>query len=292
MGVVGALLSQEKTGIVPAVQGVDGANMVIGITNSGTTPAGMRTGYIADVRGDNAFFVWNNNPSGFSGGTAIGGLATGDTTFGNSYAVSGTAAQPNGIGVIGRAGAIGVMGLAVAPACKSIVAQGAASQTANLQEWQDSTGAALSVVDKNGNFGIGTSTPTVRLDVAGDAHATDFVATSDMRFKEEVTPIDGALNKVLRLQGVYFKWNQQYRSVLKRANTKGRQVGVIAQQVREVLPEVVSEWGEGGEGYLGVDCSRLVAVTIEAMKEQQNQIQRLRERISMLEDHVKRFTSS
>jgi hypothetical protein len=113
-----------------------------------------------------------------------------------------------------------------------------------------------------------------------------------MRFKEEVTPIDGALDKVLRLQGVYFKWNNQYRSVLKRSNTKARQVGVIAQRVREVLPEVVSEWGEGGEGYLAVDCSRLVAVTIEAMKEQHNQIQQLRERISMLEDHLKRLTSS
>jgi hypothetical protein len=151
----------------------------------------------------------------------------------------------------------------------------------------------LSVVDANGNFGIGTNVPKVRLDVAGEAHATDFVATSDMRFKEEVRPIDNALDKVLRLQGVYFKWNHRYRDVLKRSNTKSRQVGVIAQQVREVLPEVVSEWGdESGNGYLGVDCSRLVAVTIEAMKEQQNQIQRLQNRISMLEDTLKRSASS
>lgn len=292
LGITGVLLSQEKTGILPAVQAADGSNMVIGITNNGS-PAGVRTALITDVRGDNAFFVYNNNPLGFSGATAIGALATGDTTFGNSYAVSGTAIQSNGIGVIGRGGAIAVIGLAGDPACKSIVAQGAASQTANLQEWQDSTGAALSVVDKNGNFGIGTSTPTVRLDVAGDAHATDFVATSDMRFKEEVTPIDGALDKVMRLQGVYFKWNSHYRDVLKRSNTKRRQVGVIAQQVREVLPEVVSEWGdESGGGYLGVDCSRLAAVTIEAVKEQQKQIQKLLERISTLEGHIKQLKSS
>jgi hypothetical protein len=124
-----------------------------------------------------------------------------------------------------------------------------------------------------GNVGIGTSGPGYRLDVAGQVHATGFPTSSDLRFKEDITPVDNALDKVLRLNGVYFKWNQLHREVLKRSNTKTRQVGLIAQQVREVVPEIVSEWADqGAEDYLAVDYNRLVAIMIEAMKEQQTQI--------------------
>jgi len=124
-----------------------------------------------------------------------------------------------------------------------------------------------------GNVGIGTAGPGYRLDVAGQVHATGFPTSSDMRFKEDITPVDNALDKVLRLNGVYFKWNQLHREVLKRSNTKTRQVGLIAQQVREVVPEIVSEWADqGAEDYLAVDYNRLVAIMIEAMKEQQTQI--------------------
>ena len=151
-----------------------------------------------------------------------------------------------------------------------------------------------------GHIGIGTSSPAYPLDVAGQVHATSFPTSSDMRFKENIQPIDNALDKVLRLQGVYFKWNHLHRDVLKRSNTKTRQLGLIAQQVKEVLPEVVSEWAdEGAEDYLAVDYSRLVAITIEAMKEQHKEIEamkneneKLHERIAVLERAVKEFAAS
>ena len=159
------------------------------------------------------------------------------------------------------------------------------------------------IITNTGNVGIGTSSPAYKLDVAGPVHATSFPTSSDMRFKEDITPIDNALDKVLQLQGVYFKWNQLHRETLKRSSTlTSRQVGLIAQQVREVLPEVVSEWADqGADDYLAVDYSRLVAITIEAMKElatrnseqqtqvseQQSTIQQLLERIAALEQKMK-----
>jgi hypothetical protein len=149
----------------------------------------------------------------------------------------------------------------------------------------------------SGNVGIGTASPAYMLDVAGSVHATSFPTSSDMRFKEDVTPIDNALDKILSLTGIYFKWNHLHREVLKRDNTKDRQVGLIAQQVREVLPEVVSEWADqGSDEYLAVDYNRLVAVLIQAVKEQQeefrNENEKLRERIAILERTVKQLAAS
>jgi len=118
------------------------------------------------------------------------------------------------------------------------------------------------------------------------------LSSSDARLKSDIEPIDNALDKVLALNGVYFQWN-------KNANQPdGRQVGVIAQNVQEVLPEIVSR-SPASKDYLSVDYTRLVPVLIQAMKEQQGQIteqqstiQKLLERISTLELNVKRFDAS
>jgi hypothetical protein len=160
-------------------------------------------------------------------------------------------------------------------------------------------------VQQNGNVGIGTLTPAYPLDVAGQVHATGFPTSSDVRFKEDIHPIPDALEKVLRLNGVYFKWNRLHRETLKRSNgLTSRQVGLVAQQVREVVPELVSEWAdEGAEDYLAVDYSRLNALTIEAIKEQQKTIEQLREQhvaemkamreeIRTLQETVRRLAAS
>jgi hypothetical protein len=137
---------------------------------------------------------------------------------------------------------------------------------------------------QNGNVGIGTSSPAYTLDVAGQVHATGFQTSSDVRFKDDIQPIPDALEKVLRLNGVYFKWNRLHRETLKRShNLTSRQVGLIAQQVREVVPELVSEWADKGAGdYLAVDYSRLNALTIEAIKEQQKKIEQQQKEIELL----------
>jgi hypothetical protein len=81
-----------------------------------------------------------------------------------------TGSSTDGTGVYGSSfDGIGVYASG-GPSSKPLVVQGAASQTANLQEWQSGGGAALSVVDKNGNFKIGTgsaTSPTTRLVVNG-----------------------------------------------------------------------------------------------------------------------------
>jgi hypothetical protein len=144
---------------------------------------------------------------------------------------------------------------------------------------------------QNGNVGIGTSSPAYTLDVAGQVHATGFPTSSDVRFKDDIQPIDNALEKVLRLNGVYFKWNRLHRETLKRSNgLTTRQVGLVAQQVREVVPELVSEWADkGAEDYLAVDYSRLNALTIEAIKQLAEQNRTLRDEIRTLRSRIEAY---
>lgn len=112
---------------------------------------------------------------------------------------------------------------------------------------------------------------TYNLEVSGSIRASDaLLSNSDERLKENIYPIDNALSRVGQIEGVYFNWN----------NKSERQVGVIAQQVEKVLPEVVSE---DKDSYLSVDYSKLVPLLFEAINEQSSIIMDLEERISKLE---------
>jgi len=84
----------------------------------------------------------------------------------------------NGVGVLGQSeGGVGVEGQAAASGAIPIVAQGASGQTAHLQEWRNSSGSALSAVDKNGKLGVGTAAPTSALHVVGlPVHANNAAA--------------------------------------------------------------------------------------------------------------------
>ena len=116
-------------------------------------------------------------------------------------------------------------------------------------------------------------TNTGNLDVEGDVTAYSTVVASDERLKDNVVTIESALNKVKALRGVEFIWNKGKR--------EGKQdIGVIAQEVEKVLPEVVIEKElplmEEGTTYKTVDYPKLTAVLIEAIKEQQKEIEQLK----------------
>ena len=121
------------------------------------------------------------------------------------------------------------------------------------------------VISPSGNVGIGTVSPSYRLHVAGDAMANHWYTSSDSRLKENITPLTNAIEKVSALRGIYFN--------LKGEPASKREVGVIAQEVEAVLPEVVSE---DAQSYKSVDYSKLTPLLIEAVKGQQAQIEALK----------------
>ena len=118
-------------------------------------------------------------------------------------------------------------------------------------------------------LGIGTTNPTERLHVSGNILATgNITANSDISLKDNITPIPNALDKVLQIRGVTFNRND--------IEDNPRHAGVIAQEVEKVLPEVVSE---GEDGIKSVAYGNMVSLLIEAIKEQQEQIDMLKEKL-------------
>ena len=114
----------------------------------------------------------------------------------------------------------------------------------------------------------GTITGT-SVSVTGDVVA---YASSDERLKDNIKPIENAVNKVQQLRGVTWDWNDNTDELQKSLPN----VGVIAQDVEKVLPQLVKD---RDNGFKGVDYDKLVGLLIEAVKDQQTQIEALERRL-------------
>jgi hypothetical protein len=113
---------------------------------------------------------------------------------------------------------------------------------------------------------------TGSLTVTGIISASDDIiafASSDERLKDNVALIANALDKVNLIGGYEFDWNSN-------SNHSGHDVGVIAQEIEKVLPEVVTQ---RDNGYLAVRYEKIVALLIQAVKEQQLQIDELKSKL-------------
>ena len=138
---------------------------------------------------------------------------------------------------------------------------GKARQHANFK-----SGTNLHVDIDNNRVGVGTTIPSTTLQVSGTITCVDINSTSDINLKENIHSIDNPLDKVMQINGVAFNWKV----------TKETAIGVIAQDVEEVIPELVKISGDTKV----VNYNGLVGVLIEAIKEQQRQIEELKKQIN------------
>jgi hypothetical protein len=119
-----------------------------------------------------------------------------------------------------------------------------------------------------GNVGIGTTAPSEKLHVSGNILATgNITAYSDRNLKENIEPILNAVEKVQQLNGVTYNRNDL-------EDTTKRYAGIIAQDLQAVLPEAVE-----GDSILRVDYNATIGLLIEAIKEQQVQINKLKAKL-------------
>lgn len=111
---------------------------------------------------------------------------------------------------------------------------------------------------------------------------------SDKKLKENVSPLANSLEKILQLQGVTYTWKQDVfreegdqKINLTEGLPKGNQIGFIAQEVEAVIPEIVHETSNG---YKALEYHTLTALLVEAMKDQQAQIEELKTKLVNLEN--------
>ncbi|MEX2590306.1 MAG: tail fiber domain-containing protein [Chitinophagales bacterium] len=136
----------------------------------------------------------------------------------------------------------------------------------------------------NGNVSIGGAIDNnYKLMVYGKLRTNGINETSDARLKKNVKTLENALDKIMALRGVNYEWKKE--EYPERNLSDGIELGVIAQEVEKILPEVVDT---DSEGYKSVQYSHLVPVLIEALKEQQALINEKDDRIKLLEAKVER----
>jgi hypothetical protein len=189
-----------------------------------------------------------------SGGTLSGGLSGTTATFTGNVTVSSGNATGGGI-ILADDGDIVDLNDAY---CSMRFSYGVRIFSANK---------GGSAVIKLGNGG----------DIVASADITAYGSPSDISLKENIEPLEKALSKILKLQGVTFDWKEDSET---RQYTKLKEdIGFIAQQVQEVIPELVRK---NDNGLLSLRDRGLTALLVEAIKEQQSQIEELKTLINGL----------
>ena len=245
-----ASLTNPKANLNMKLQGILGgtAQLLVNGSNSASTPD---YSFIDDT--DTGIYLESAGNVSF----ATGGTKT--FRFPTTTGSSGQVLQTDGSGNTSWATVSGGGG-------SGTVNSGSAGQVA----FYAAAGTAVS-----GDAGMTYNASTDTLTLVGDVIA---YASSDKRFKDNIKPIPNALEKVSKISGYTYDWNETAESVVGRT---GSDVGVIAQEVEEVLPEVVKT---RENGYKAVNYEKMVALLIEANKELQDVVAQLEERIIDLEN--------
>ena len=108
------------------------------------------------------------------------------------------------------------------------------------------------------------------LETSGDVIA---FGSSDRELKDDIQPIENPLEKMEKIGGYTFVWNG------KQSTYKGKDIGVVAQEIQSVLPEIVAT---RANGYLGVKYEKIVPLLIESIKELKQEINEIKEKCDCL----------
>jgi trimeric autotransporter adhesin len=241
------------------------ADGVYALYSNTTGPSNTATGYEA--------LYLNTSGSGntASGYHALYDNSTGSTNtgFGSNSGTTYDGSKVTGVSnsFIGNFAIMATGGLSYATAigaCSEVSASNALVLGANNTSSGDAGFFCTSYPYQYTNVGIDVSNPSKILTVlqgGGPAIADGWSTYSSRRWKTNIHPLHNALSKVEQLRGVSYDLKDSGK----------HEIGVIAEEVGQVLPEVVS-YEKNGKDATGVDYSRLTALLIEAMKQQQKQI--------------------
>ena len=130
---------------------------------------------------------------------------------------------------------------------------------------------------QNGVTITGDSTFNNDLTIEGNLSAQSQTTESDIKLKEQINTLENSLSNILKLRGVSYYWKDK----IKKGDRK--QIGLIAQELEEIYPEFIIEKKDiNGDNIKTVNYSQIVAILIEALKEQQNDIDILSNEIEFI----------
>jgi len=119
-------------------------------------------------------------------------------------------------------------------------------------------------IDTSVVVGSGVTITTNGINVVGVITATDFNSASDLTLKTNIQSISNPIDKILQINGVTFNWRESNKP----------SVGIIAQEIEKIFPELVN-----GENPKTVNYNGLIGLLIEAIKEQQIEINNLKDKL-------------
>jgi hypothetical protein len=151
------------------------------------------------------------------------------------------------------------------------------SSFANSSVWSNGSSVVIGGAVKPTSYGYD-------LEVNGSFKTQKIYHASDSSWKKQIETISGALNKVLELRGVEYYWRTDEFPANNFSNAK--QIGLIAQEIEAVMPELVIT---DSAGFKAVEYANLVALLIEAIKDQQKLIDSQGEKIETLKSQNETF---
>ena len=257
-----ASASAYSSSFAAATTTINGTGVKIGTTNTITAAANTLTDFKlpTTVTGSSLTSV-GTITTGVWNGTAIanGNLANSSVTV-----TAGTGMSGGGAVALGSSVTLTNAGVTSNVAGTGVSVSGATGAVTI------SIGQAVATTDNvrfnSVGVGMAASATAGRIDAAGDVVA---YSSSDKNFKENITPIENPIEKIRKISGNTYDWKADLKDV---HGYEGNDVGVIAQEIEEVLPQIVTT---RENGYKAVKYEKLVALLIEGIKAQQNQIDSL-----------------
>lgn len=279
------------TGLNTTASGVGSAAMGEQATASGRASTAL--GLSVTASGDHSFVVGNNSTASGNSSTAYGynSIASGDYSFAlggtsggrASIAIKGVASGENSVALGRDTQALGDKSSAIGYFTKALAnnsfaigkgrLSGSTFFTNNVEDsfmmgFRASGGDTLAeLFIKDGFVGINTNTvdPSTDFYVNGNAGGvSSWLTSSDRRLKKNITPLKDSLRKILQLRGVSFFWRS--KEFPERDFSDKRELGLIAQDVKDILSEVVPR-KENDSSMYSVKYAELVPVLVEAIKE-------------------------
>lgn len=235
----------------------------------------------------NGIAVWGQDTSANPGGTGV----YGSSNFGTG--ISGYSNEGNG--VLGWAGSLGYAGV-MGRSNENIGVRGASNASYGCYGSTLSPTYAATIGINNGggpglygqgSVGVSGSGTVYAGQFNGVVIASSYTTSSDARYKTNIATLPDALGRILALRGVSFDWR---RNEFPQQNFRnGRQIGFIAQEVEKVLPELVHK---NRDGYRSVDYTAVLPVLVEAVKQQQHEIDTMKTQVASVNSKLAQIGSA